>query len=252
MTSAVEIDNAGPVRILTMRNDGKLNAFDAPMLLGLVSAIADAETDPTVRVLILTGAGSSFCSGGDTSTMGSDPSPRSNRDFLLDKAHQVPLAIRRSPLPVIAMINGAAVGAGLDIALACDLRTCADDAVLLEGYVRAGLAAGDGGAWLLPRLIGAGRAADLLLTARRISATEAHAIGLVTQTHPAADLRDATLELAATLASHPPQALAEMKRLLHQNQTVGFETGLQLAADTVAVLQAGQEHHDAVARLRSR
>lgn len=252
VASQVEIHDEGAVRIITMRNDGKRNAFDAPMLDGIVAALADAGTDDSVRVVVLTGAGTAFCSGADTSTMGADPAPQANLGYLQEHVHPVPLAIRASPKPVIAMINGAAVGAGLDIALACDLRTCVDTAALLEGYVRAGLAAGDGGAWLLPRLVGTGRAADLLLTARRVPAVEAQQIGLVTSVHSADDLLPETLALAARLIEQPPRALAAMKKLIQQSGGVGFGTGLQIAADAVAILQSGDEHREAVARLRSR
>lgn len=252
MASAVDIEDEGPVRVLTMRNEGKLNAFDTPMLDDLTAEIERADADDAVRVVVLTGAGRAFCAGGDTSAMGADPDPAAHRRFLLEHIHRVPKALRASGTPVIAMINGAAVGAGLDIALACDLRTCADGAVLTEGYIRAGLAAGDGGAWLLPRLIGAGRATEIFLTGRRIAPAEAVQIGLVTSIHEASALREDTITLARRLADNPPEALRAMKRLLHQSQSVGFETGLQLAADTVAILQSGDEHREAVARLRSR
>ena len=250
MTQKVLVEDLGAIRMITMNEPSKLNAFDAEMLEGLVAALEDAGRNETARVVVLTGAGRAFCSGGDTSAMGADVEAGDNLRFLSNAVHQVPLAIRRCPLPVIAMVNGAAVGAGLDIALACDARTVARGAALLEGYVRAGLAAGDGGAWLLPRLIGTGRALELLLTARRISADEAVQVGLATSAHDPESLRDATLELAASMAQHPPKALAAMKRLVHQSQEVGFEAGLQLGASAVAILQDGAEHRSAVEELR--
>lgn len=250
MTEKVLIEERGAVRIVTMNNPEKLNAFDKDMLLGTVEALDEAGRDDDVRVVVLTGAGRAFCSGGDTSTMGAEVEAGENLDFLTSAVHQVPLAIRRCPRPVIAMVNGVAVGAGLDIALACDLRTVAQGATLLEGYVRAGLAAGDGGAWLLPRLIGTGRALELLLTARRISADEAVQIGLATSAHEPETLREATLTLADSIAQHPLQALAAMKKLVHQSQDVSFEIGLQLGASAVSILQDGAEHREAVAKLR--
>jgi len=251
MSDKVLVEDAGAVRVITMSNPEKLNAFDEEMLIGTAAAMDAAAADDAVRVVVLTGAGRAFCAGGDTSTMGADLEAGENHDFLSRAVHRVPLAIRRCAKPVIAMVNGAAVGAGLDIALACDLRTVARGAALLEGYVRAGLAAGDGGAWLLPRIVGAGRAMELLLTARRISADEAVEIGLAASAHGPEELRDATLALAESIAAHPPRALAAMKRLVHQSNDVSFEVGLQLGASAVAILQDGAEHHDAVARLRS-
>lgn len=252
MTEKVLIEDVGVIRIITMNNPGKLNAFDEDMLLGTVKALDEAGDDTSVRVVVLTGEGRAFCSGGDTSTMGTEVEAGENLDFLTSAVHQVPLAIRRCHRPVIAMINGAAVGAGLDIALACDLRTVAQGATLLEGYVRAGLAAGDGGAWLLQRLVGAGRALELLLTARRIAADEAVQIGLAASAHEPDSLREATLALAESIAQHPPRALAAMKKLVHQSQDVSFEVGLQLGASAVSILQDGAEHRDAVDKLRKR
>jgi 2-(1,2-epoxy-1,2-dihydrophenyl)acetyl-CoA isomerase len=118
--------------------------------------------------------------------------------------HAVPLAVVASAKPAIAVINGAAVGAGLDIALAWDFRICREDAVLREAYIDVGLAAGDGGAWWVPRLVGLQRALDLLLTRRRISGAEAAEIGLVTDVVDAAGLEARTLELANVLAAKPP------------------------------------------------
>ncbi|MDR6866614.1 2-(1,2-epoxy-1,2-dihydrophenyl)acetyl-CoA isomerase [Microbacterium resistens] len=252
MTDKVLIEDVGAIRLITMNNPGTLNAFDAEMLLGTVEAFDAAGRDDAVRVVVLTGAGRAFCSGGDTGTMGAEVEAGENLGFLTGAVHQVPLAIRRCPRPVIAMVNGPAVGAGLDIALACDLRTVAQGAALLEGYVRAGLAAGDGGAWLLPRLVGTGRALELLLTARRIPADEAVRIGLAASAHEPEELREATLDLAGSIAQHPPRALAAMKNLVHQSQDVSFEVGLQLGASAVAILQDGAEHREAVARLRKR
>ncbi|HVT68666.1 MAG TPA: enoyl-CoA hydratase-related protein, partial [Trebonia sp.] len=147
---------------------------------------------------------------------------------------------------------GVAVGAGLDIALACDLRTCSTEAHLAEGYINAGLAAGDGGAWLLPRLAGPGRALELLLTGRKITPDEALAYGLVNRLAPPDRLREETLSLAESLASRPPAAAAAMKRLVYQSLEVSFDVGLQLAASAVSVLQSGDEHRQAVQALRDR
>jgi 2-(1,2-epoxy-1,2-dihydrophenyl)acetyl-CoA isomerase len=249
--SSVLVENEGPVRVLTLVNEGKLNAFDGPMLSALVRELRTADEDAAVGAVVITGAGGAFCSGGDVSAMAATTSPQANHRFLTEEIHRVPKAIMSSKKAVIAMINGVAVGAGLDIALACDLRTCSTTAHLAEGYIKAGLAAGDGGAWLLPRLIGVGRAMDLLLSGRRIPADEALQIGLVTSISEPESLRADTMAMAASLAQKPPHALAAMKRLIRHSLDVSFDVGLDLAAEAVARLQAGDEHREAVSRLRS-
>ncbi|MCI2419925.1 enoyl-CoA hydratase/isomerase family protein [Saccharopolyspora sp. K220] len=248
--SRVDQRRVASTAVLTMTNPAKRNAFDAEMLAHLREGIEQADLDPGVRAIVVTGAGDAFCAGGDVSAMAQSTEPLKHHAYLTKQVHAVPLALRASGTPTIAMINGAAVGAGLDIALACDFRFTADTAVLLEGYVHAGLAAGDGGAWLLPRLVGAGRALELLLTGRRISAQEAETIGLVTRAVPASELEEVTLTFADELAQKPPQALAQMKHLVQECLEVPFSTGLRLSANAVALLQSGSEHAAAIAALR--
>lgn len=247
--SRVETETVDSIRIITMINEGKLNAFDVPMLRGVRAAIEAADADDQVRVIILTGGGTAFCTGGDITTFGQNAPAEENLAFLTDEVHPVPHALRSSPKPTIAMINGAAIGAGLDIALACDMRFCVADAKLAEGYIRAGLAAGDGGAWLLPRMIGMPRAMDLLLSGRRIDPQEALSLGLVNQVVAADVLREATLDYARSLARNSPAAVRAMKRLVQQSMDVSFENGMQLAAHSVAVLMSGDEHRAAIEKM---
>jgi enoyl-CoA hydratase/carnithine racemase len=251
--TSVTTEHLGGTALLTMSNPGRKNAFDTHMLDRLTEAVHAAATDPGVRVVVLTGAGDAFCSGGDVSAMGAGERDATDHlTELTDHIHRVPLAIMNCPKPVIAMINGPAVGAGLDVALACDLRVAAESATLREAYVRVGLAAGDGGAWLLPRIVGRGAALDLLLTARAVRGEEAQRMGLVTESVPDAGLRDATLALAERIGQWPPDALASMKSLVNDCDGVAFEAGLRRSAHAVAVLRASREHAHAVAALGRR
>lgn len=250
--SSVQIRTVAATAVITMVNEGKLNAFDPPMLRRLAEAIREVDARDDVRAIILTGAGEAFCAGGDVSTMGATPDAVQNARYLTELIHSVPRALRSARTTTIAMINGVAVGAGLDIALACDLRTCCDTAHLAEGYINAGLAAGDGGAWLLPRLVGAGRALELLLTGRKILPSEALSMGLVNAVFSVETLLDETLALAARVGAKPAEATASMKRLVQLSAEVPFEMALELAAAHVAILQTGPEHRDAVSALRNR
>jgi 2-(1,2-epoxy-1,2-dihydrophenyl)acetyl-CoA isomerase len=248
--TAVTVERLGEVALLTMSNPGRKNAFDRHMLDRLTDALHTAAADRDVRVVVLTGDGDAFCSGGDVSAMGSGEQDATDHLMeLTEHIHRVPLAIMNCPKPVIAMINGPAVGAGLDIALACDLRVAAETATLREAYVRVGLAAGDGGAWLLPRIIGRGAALDLLLTARAVRGEEAQRMGLVTECVPDRELRERALALAHRIGQWPPQALAAMKSLVNDCDGVAFEAGLRRSAHAVAVLRASREHAEAIAAL---
>ncbi|CDR13155.1 enoyl-CoA hydratase/isomerase family protein [Streptomyces iranensis] len=248
----VGIQREGGVTILEMRNPGKKNAFDQHLLDTLTAELIRAGQDDAVRAVILTGEGDAFCAGGDVSAMGGDTDATGHLRYLTEHIHTVARALMDCPKPTIAMINGPAVGAGLDIALACDLRVAARSAVLREGYIRVGLSAGDGGAWLLPRIVGRGRALELLLTARGVSADEAERIGLVTLTVPDASLRERTLALARRLQEMPPNAVTSMKRLVNDCAEASFSTGLSLSAQSVAVLQSSHEHAQALQHARAR
>lgn len=251
VTDTVLYDVEEGVATITLNRPDKKNAFDQQMLEGAAAAFERAGADDQVRVVVLTGAGDAFCAGGDVSRMGSADAVGQKRT-MHEGVHLVPRAIRAVDKPVVARINGAAIGAGLDMALFCDLRIAAEDAVLSEGYINVGLVAGDGGAYLLPRLIGLTRAMELLLTGRRFSGAEAFDLGLVNRAVPAAALDEATAELVTELARKPPQALRVMKRLIQQSLDAQLETAMELAASQVAILASGDEHRDAVAAFRQR
>lgn len=240
------------VRFVVMSNPGKHNAFDRSLLQELATAISAADDDSTVRVIVVTGADTAFCAGGDVSGMSSDMEASDHLRYLTDDVHGVPRALVGASKPTVAMINGAAVGAGLDIALACDFRVCVEGATLREAYIDVGLAAGDGGAWWLPRLIGLSRALDLLLTGRKLSPTEALEMGLVHRLAPREDLEKVTMELAEELTRKPPQALAAMKRLVHQSVAVDMDEGLRFGAAAVAILSVGSEHKNRVESFMSK
>jgi enoyl-CoA hydratase/carnithine racemase len=195
------------VVLLTLDNPDQRNAMSAPMTAAWEATVDELAADPTVRVVVVTGEGRAFCSGGDTGWIASEP------DASVDelRTRMLPfyrswLSIRRLEVPTIAAVNGAAVGAGLCLALACDLRYAARGARLGAPFVRLGMHAGMGGTYLLPEVVGAARARDLLLTGRMVDADEALGMGLVSRVHEPEGFLDAVLATAGDVAAGAPVA----------------------------------------------
>jgi enoyl-CoA hydratase/carnithine racemase len=215
---------------LTLNRPAQRNAFSRPMLDAWESTLREARDDETARVLVLTGAGSAFCAGGNLSEIQEE---WRNGDAIEQKNQlwrgvlRVPMALAELDKPVIAAINGAASGAGLDMALMCDIRLASDRAKLAESYINVGLVPGDGGAFFLPRLVGLGRACELLFTGDPITAQEAERIGLVNRVVPHDELLTEAQALARRIAAKPTQAMRMTKRLIY----AGLESSLKTALD---------------------
>jgi enoyl-CoA hydratase/carnithine racemase len=174
------------------------------------------------------------------------------KNFLFRNVHRIPLALERMDKPVIAAINGAARGAGLDMALMCDIRLMAQSATLAETYINIGLMAGDAGSWFLPRLIGTARALELFWTGRVVGAEEAERIGMVNRSVPDADLMTATYELARTIASKPQQAVRFFRRAVYQSQSMALATHWDMVSSHMSVLEDTPEHRAGIAAFRTR
>ena len=167
MTDQVLIDVQDGVATLTLNRPEKLNAFTGDMLKGLIAALDDCETRGDVAVVVLTGTGRGFCSGGDIGGMGEghDVRPHITKDRIWQEIQAFPKRLARFEKPILAAVNGAAVGGGMDLALACDIRIAGESAKFAETYAKIGLLPGGGGAYFLPRLVGRARALELLWTA---------------------------------------------------------------------------------------
>jgi enoyl-CoA hydratase/carnithine racemase len=248
----VSYDVSAGIATITMNAPEQRNAFDNEMLEALPVAFERARLDADVSVVVFTGAGKAFSAGGDIKSMGTDTDPVVRKADFTDNVHRLPRAIERLDKPIIAMLNGAAVGAGLDMALMCDFRIAAETARFAEGYIGIGLVPGVGGAYLLPRLVGLTRAIELLFTGRSVTGLEAAEIGLVTRAVPDADLERETYALAAQLARMPPIALRTMKRLIYESLNMQFSAALELASSQVAILMCGDEHRAEVSALKER
>lgn len=236
------------VATITLNRPERKNAFTFPMIEAWTAALQRCRTDEAVRVVIVTGAGPAFCSGGDIVEMGErlDQPPQRRKDELFSRIQRIPLALEDLDKPVIAALNGVATGAGLDLALMCDLRYAARSARFAETYVRVGLVPGAGGAHFLPRLVGTAKALELFFTGDFVDAEEALRIGLVNGVHDDVALMPSVEALARRIAKAPPLTLSLIKRAVYQGMRNDLRTNLDLISSHYAVITATPEHRDAV------
>jgi len=246
------------IATITLNRPESYNAFSVDMLQGWARALLDAGADDQVRVIVVTGAGKAFCSGGDIKSMqagkgflhhegdtGGQLGPMDNKTSLREIIHRIPLILEDLDKPVIASINGAATGAGLDMALMCDLRIASDKAKFAESYIRMGLVPGDGGAFFLPRLVGLTKALELLWTGDMIDAGEALRIGLVNKVAPSGQLEQATREMALRLAEGPQLAIRMIKRLVYQGLRSDLRSALDTVSSHMALITTTEDHQEA-------
>jgi len=227
MESVLLVEREGPVATLTMNRPATRNALDPELLVALGSALREVSADPSVRAVVLTGAGDAFCSGadlkgalGDLDT-GADLGPR------ITQFHELIRAIVDAPQPFIAAISGAAVGFGADLALACDLRVLAKDGYLQEKFVAIGLMPDGGGSFWLPRLVGLGRALEFLLLGTRIDADLALSLGLANRVVESTQAVAEANKLAHALAAGPPLALAAIKSAVRSGASGSIDEALE-------------------------
>lgn len=254
MSEAVlyQADDQGIVTITLNRPDLRNPISDPEMIEALLAALERLEADGSARVAILTGAGKGFSSGGNIQEMKpggtlNAGAPVKTRLSYKRGIQRLPLAFAALEVPVIAAVNGAAMGAGCDLTCMCDLRIAGESARFAESFVKLGLIAGDGGSWLLPRVIGWSKAAEMALTGDAIDAREALACGLVSQVVPDGDLMDAARSLALRIAANPPHAVRMTKRLLWEGRRSDLATLLEMAAAMQASAHTTGDHAEAVA-----
>jgi enoyl-CoA hydratase/carnithine racemase len=235
------------VATLTLNRPDKLNAFTGPMIERWAWALNEAQRDPDVNVVVVTGAGKAFCSGGDVARMGQgEPTPLDHKNTLWEHIHRVPKALEQMDKPVIAMVNGVAVGAGMGMAVMCDLRIASDAARFSTGYVRVGLVPGDGDTYFLPRLVGSAKALELLWTADFVEAPEAERLGIVNRVVPADRLAEETFALARKIADGPQVPIRMIKRLVYQSLRLDLRTHLDLVSSHMAVVRDTEDHREGV------
>jgi len=224
---------SGHVTTITLNRPEKLNAFSGTMREDLLAALRAAAADRECRVVVVTGAGRAFCSGGDVEFMSGLQKARDEVSFrkLLDAGRDVVTTIVSMDKPVIAAVNGIAAGAGCNLALACDYRLASDAAKLGATFVKIGVHPDWGGTFLLPRLVGRSQALELMMTGRLVEASEALAIGMVDRVVPLAQFEEETGKLANAIAAGPPIAIAGIKRALNASERNDLSSQLDLESE---------------------
>ncbi len=244
------IEQDGGVLTVTLNRPDKLNAVTDKMLAELLDAFKQAEREPSVRAVLLTGAGRGFCPGqdlDDARQRQQSSHGMSYGEHLRNTYNPLILKMRQIPKPVIGAINGVAAGAGMSMALACDIRLAAESATFLQAFVKVGLIPDSGSTWMLPRLVGMTRALDLMLSGRKIDAREALETGLVNRVVPDAELMPTARQTASEFAAAPTRAIGYIKRALDFAANSTLEEALNNEADLQEIAGRTADHQEGVA-----
>jgi enoyl-CoA hydratase/carnithine racemase len=241
----------GAVLTLTMSQPETRNALTGNTAVDeFVQACADIRQDRGVRVVILTGEGPVFSSGGNVKDMQrffqQQIAPEAIREEYRNGIQRLPRALYNLDVPVIAAVNGPAVGAGLDLTCMCDIRIASEKATFAESFVRVGIVPGDGGAWLLPRAVGRAKAAEMAFTGEAISAQEALECGLVSRVVAPEALMETAMGIARKIAANPGGVLRMTKRLLREGESASLDSLLEISASYQAIAHMEPDHHEAV------
>jgi enoyl-CoA hydratase/carnithine racemase len=248
----LEYEHSEGIATVTLNRPHRRNAFTLDMLDAWADALEEAARDDAVRVVIIIGAGAHFCSGVDLDQLSDvEPTPIARKRLLTDHVHRVVRGIARLDKPVVAALRGHAVGAGLDLALMCDMRFAGTSARLAEGYIRIGMVPGAGGCYLLPRLVGVPKALELLLTGDTVDAAEALRIGLVNRVYEDEVLIEETYDFAARIAATPPVAAQLIKRATYQSARSDLATSLDLVSSHMAVVLSMEDTATALAAFQN-
>jgi enoyl-CoA hydratase/carnithine racemase len=241
----------GAIVILTMNQHDTRNALTGNTAVEeFVNACDDIRLDTSIRCVIITGEGPVFSSGGNVKDMQrffvQDIPPELIREEYRNGIQRIPKALFNLDVPVIAAINGPAIGAGLDLTCMCDIRIASEKATFAESFVRVGIVPGDGGAWLLPRAVGMSKASEMAFTGETLTAQEALSCGLVSKVVAPAELMEAALTLARKIAANPGAVLRMTKRLLREGERSSLESLLELSAGYQAIAHKTADHREAV------
>jgi 2-(1,2-epoxy-1,2-dihydrophenyl)acetyl-CoA isomerase len=237
------------VATLTLNRPDRLNALGGTLRDDLTDGLTRAIDDPEVRAIVITGAGKGFCAGGDVKAMqeanaagrarplGERVAPSRDRTVRL---------MRESPKPILAAVNGAAAGAGMNLALACDIRLASTTARFSQAFVRRGLHPDWGGTYFLPRVVGMAKACEMIFTGQIIDAAEALRLGIVSAVHPPERLLPATYELAAAIAAGPPIAIRLARRALYRNAEADLQSALEFETFAQNICQETEDAREGI------
>ena len=241
------VDISENIATVTLNRPEKLNALSGEMMEGLVPVIEGLAEEKEVRCVVVTGAGRGFCAGGDIAGMASGETlPNENPVARLRRLEETSRLLHEMPKPTIAMVNGPAAGAGLSIALACDIRIAGESARFGTAFVRIGFSGDYGGTWMLQRLVGPAKARELYFTGDLIDAREAERIGMVNRVVPDDELAAETRSLAERIAKGPPIALARMKQNMNLGLASDFSTLLDAEAEGMVMTGMTEDNREAI------
>lgn len=248
MYEHIQVSEGDGITTITLCRPERLNAFIGHMRRDLAEALEHAGSDRNTRVVILTGAGRTFCAGGDIAFMAELMQRRDSEEFsrILGAGRRVILAIRQMTKPVIASVNGPASGAGCNLALACDLRVASNTATFSQSFAKVGLHPDWGGTYFLPRLVTPNKACELFFLGEAIDAEEALRLGIVNQVVAPEDLESATLQLAERLRAAPPIALAAAKHAVYMSQAAELEEMLRFETEAQLRCFDSDDAHEGV------
>jgi len=242
------------VATITLNRPDKRNAFTDEMIARWVELLGECQRRNDVRVVVFAANGKSFCSGADTGRMAgrTEQTVIEARDRMSAVAHSLVRAVARLEKPVIAAVNGAAVGGGMDVALMCDIRLASSEARFAETYAKMGLLPGVGGAWFLPRIIGKSRALDLFWTGRWVDINEAEQLGLVDRIFEAEEFAEQVAAYAEQVAQAAPLSVKAIKKLVNNGLQTTLDLHLDDLAAHLAVVRTSEDHKEAVAALKDK
>src|SRR6266536_479986 len=218
------------IATLTLNRPDRLNALGGSLRADLHDAVTRSAADPDVRVMVITGAGKGFCAGGDVKAMSEAKAGQRERPLgekIAPGRDRTLLAMREAPQPIIAAVNGAAAGAGMNLALGCDIRIASTEAKFAQAFVKRGLHPDWGGTYFLPRLVGMAKACEMIFPGDLIDAAEALRLGLVSAVYPPENLLPAAYDLALRIAAGPPIAIRLARRALYHNQAADLREALE-------------------------
>ncbi len=251
MTDGLRVEVDGAVATLTLDRPEALNALTVPVKVALRQAFESLSADRAVRAVILTGAGRAFCAGQDLAER-EQPDAAPLEAEVRDRYNPIIRAIRSMGQPVMAAVNGVAAGAGASLALACDLRICAEEARFVLAFGRIGLVPDSGATWFLPRIVGPAKAAELALVGDQVDATEALRLGLVSHVVPADRLLVEARALAERIAEGAPLAMALTKEALQRSATITLDEALEGEAKLQGIAGASRDHAEGLAAFREK
>lgn len=250
---------------ITLNRPDSLNAFSMEMIDLWIEALETVRDSDDIRVLVLSGNGRVFCSGGDIKSMSNgqgflqhdgtvdiSSTALARKDSLWKRVQRIPLLLQEIDIPVIAVIHGAAFGAGFDMALACDIRIAAENTKIAESYVKAGIVPGDGAAWFLPRLIGTDKALELLWTGDVLTAQDAKELGLVTHVVEDEKLTEFVEKYVEKLANGPQTVMRFTKRAVYQGQDISLRTSYDMISSAMGIVTELEDYSEGVNAIREK